>query len=110
MNTRRDRVEIVFDILRSIQEKKTKMKPTHLLYKSNLSYKYKTIVNGDASVLSIACASIIAKVTRDRMMVEYDKSYPEYGFRKHKGYPTAQHKQALRQFGPSKIHRKSFKY
>ena len=59
-------------------------------------------------MLSIACASIIAKVTRDRLMVEYDKKYPGYGFAKHKGYPTAAHLEALRSLGVTPVHRRSF--
>ena len=66
------------------------------------------IVKGDAKSLSIAAASVLAKVTRDRMMEEYDRLYPEYGFAKHKGYGTAQHIAALREFGPCPIHRRSF--
>ena len=66
------------------------------------------IIKGDAKSISIASASIIAKVTRDHMMDEYDKIYPEYGFAKHKGYGTAQHVEALRKYGPCPIHRMSF--
>lgn len=66
------------------------------------------IVKGDAKSVSIAAASILAKVTRDRMMEEYGKQYPEYGFAKHKGYGTAAHIQALRTYGPCPIHRRSF--
>lgn len=66
------------------------------------------IVKGDAKSVSIAAASIMAKVTRDRMMVEYDQLFPEYGFAKHKGYGTAAHIAALREFGPCPIHRRSF--
>ncbi|EHI59281.1 MAG: ribonuclease HII [Hungatella hathewayi] len=66
------------------------------------------IVKGDAKSVSIAAASILAKVTRDRMMVEYDALYPEYGFVKHKGYGTAVHIQALKEHGPCPIHRRSF--
>ncbi len=66
------------------------------------------IVKGDAKSVSIAAASILAKVTRDRMMVEYDALYPEYGFAKHKGYGTAVHIQALKEHGPCPIHRRSF--
>jgi ribonuclease HII len=69
----------------------------------------KTITKGDARSVSIAAASIIAKVTRDRLMVEYDGLYPQYGFARHKGYPTQAHKEAVRRFGCSPIHRKSFK-
>lgn len=66
------------------------------------------IVKGDATSYAIAAASILAKVTRDRIMREYDKKYPEYGFAKHKGYGTAEHIAALRKYGPCEIHRRSF--
>jgi len=68
----------------------------------------KCITGGDSKSLSIAAASIIAKVTRDRIMVECDKLYPEYGFAKHKGYGTKAHVLALENHGPSPIHRRSF--
>ena len=66
------------------------------------------IVKGDAKSVSIAAASSLAKVTRDRMMEEYDAMWPEYGFAKHKGYGTAQHIAALKEYGPCPIHRRSF--
>jgi ribonuclease HII len=66
------------------------------------------IIKGDAKSISIGAASIIAKVTRDRMMVEYDKIYPEYGFAANKGYGSAAHIEALKKYGPTAIHRKSF--
>ena len=66
------------------------------------------IVKGDASSLSIAAASIVAKVTRDRIMLELDALYPVYGFARHKGYGTAEHLAALRLHGPSPCHRRSF--
>jgi ribonuclease HII len=66
------------------------------------------IVKGDAKSLSIAAASIVAKVTRDRLMVEADARYPGYGLAKHKGYPTRAHMEALRALGPTPIHRWSF--
>ncbi|MBQ9644007.1 MAG: ribonuclease HII [Lachnospiraceae bacterium] len=66
------------------------------------------VVKGDAKCLSIAAASILAKVTRDRLMEEYDRLYPEYGFASHKGYGTAQHIAAIRKYGPCPIHRQSF--
>ena len=75
----------------------------------NLPYKYKNIVAGDAKSLSIASASIIAKVIRDRIMSVYDKLYPKYGFSKHKGYGTRQHLEALKINGPSLVHRRSFR-
>ena len=67
-----------------------------------------SIIKGDAKSLSIAAASVLAKVTRDHMMEEYDKLYPQYGFGKHKGYGTAAHIQAIREFGPCPIHRRTF--
>jgi ribonuclease HII len=66
------------------------------------------IIGGDRLYPAISAASIIAKVTRDREMCLFDRQYPEYGFLKHKGYPTAAHRQALRQHGPCAIHRLSF--
>ena len=69
----------------------------------------KTIIKGDQSCLSIAAASIVAKVARDRLMADLDRQYPEYGFAAHKGYSCAAHFNALRRYGPSPIHRQSFK-
>lgn len=66
------------------------------------------IIKGDAKSVSIAAASILAKVTRDHIMEEYDKLYPQYGFAKHKGYGTAAHIQAIREYSPCPIHRRSF--
>lgn len=66
------------------------------------------IIKGDAKSLSIACASIIAKVTRDRLMMEYDKIMPEYGFASHKGYGSREHIEAIKKLGPSPIHRQTF--
>ena len=70
--------------------------------------EHQAIVKGDAKSLSIGAASILAKVTRDRIMNDYAKIYPEYGFEKHKGYPTKQHKEALKAYGVTPIHRRSF--
>lgn len=70
---------------------------------------HQAIVKGDALSMSIAAASILAKVTRDRIMKEYDLLYPEYGFAKHKGYPTLQHKEALKKYGVTPIHRRTFR-
>lgn len=66
------------------------------------------IIKGDAASVSIAAASVIAKVTRDHIMLEYDKKYPEYGFAHHKGYGTKAHYEALKKFGLTPIHRKTF--
>ena len=67
-----------------------------------------TVVKGDAKSASIAAASILAKVTRDRQCVELDRQYPEYNIAKHKGYPTKDHMDAVKKYGPSPIHRKTF--
>jgi len=69
---------------------------------------YTSVIKGDAKIYSISAASIIAKVTRDRMMQEYDEIYPQYGFAGHKGYGTAKHIQAIKEYGPCPIHRKTF--
>ena len=67
-----------------------------------------TVVKGDSRSMSIAAASVLAKVTRDRLMLEYDKKYPEYNFKKHKGYGTKEHTELIKQYGPCEIHRLSF--
>ena len=67
-----------------------------------------TIVKGDSKSMSVAAASVLAKVTRDRLMLEYDKKYPEYNFKKHKGYGTREHTELIKQYGPCEIHRFSF--
>ena len=69
---------------------------------------YKSIIKGDAKEYSIACASIIAKVTRDRIMRQWDEVYPIYGFAKHKGYGTEEHRKIIKENGPCIIHRKTF--
>lgn len=74
----------------------------------NLGIPTRTIVKGDANSMSIAAASILAKVTRDRFMLEMDKKYPEYQFAKHKGYGTKLHYEVLDKYGASEIHRMSF--
>lgn len=69
---------------------------------------YESIIKGDATCYSISCASILAKVTRDRIMQEWDQVYPQYGFAGHKGYGTAKHIQAIKEYGPCPLHRKTF--
>ncbi len=91
-----------------------KQKPDYIILDGglpmpNISIKQKSIINGDSLVFSIAAASILAKVTRDRIMLKMHEVYPDYGFDKHKGYGTKLHIERLNQFGPSAIHRKSFK-
>jgi len=73
-----------------------------------ISLPHRGVIKGDTKSLSIAAASIVAKVTRDRMMEELDQAYPEYGFAKHKGYATAEHIKAISLYGLSPVHRKSF--
>lgn len=74
----------------------------------NITQKQVGIVKGDAKSVSIAAASIMAKVTRDRIMIQMDELYPEYGFAGHKGYGSREHIQAIKQYGPCPIHRRSF--
>ncbi len=78
---------------------------THI---DTMGIPYESIIKGDAKCYSISAASIIAKVTRDRIMREWDKVYPEYGFEQHKGYGTAKHISAIKEYGLCPIHRKSF--
>jgi len=78
-------------------------------FKINSSLLQKSVIKGDGKIVSCAVASILAKVTRDEAMQRYHKKYPQYGFDKHKGYPTRYHKKMLKKYGPCKIHRKSFK-
>ena len=89
-----------------------KTKPDHLLIDGRplpeKIFPQTAIIGGDKICFSIAAASILAKVTRDRMMVEYDEMFPEYGFARHKGYGTKKHVEAIRQYGPCPIHRESF--
>ncbi|MEQ9617980.1 MAG: ribonuclease HII [Deltaproteobacteria bacterium] len=88
-------------------------KPDFLLIDGNqrisLLIPQETIIKGDSRCSSIAAASILAKVTRDSIMEEYDNLYPEYNFRSHKGYPTREHFEAIRKYGPCPIHRKTFR-
>ncbi len=74
----------------------------------DINYPQRSIIQGDSKSVSIACASILAKVTRDRIMKEYAKLYPEYGFEKHKGYGTKDHIEAIKNHGVTQIHRMSF--
>ena len=90
-----------------------KIKPERLLVDAlehidTKGIPYTSIIKGDAKIYSIGAASIIAKVTRDRIMREYDEVYPEYGFAKHKGYGTSAHIEAIKKYGPCPLHRKTF--
>ncbi|WP_041468380.1 ribonuclease HII [Chloroherpeton thalassium] len=78
-------------------------------FKTTLPIPFETVVKGDSKVFSIAAASIIAKVHRDNFMINLAERYPEYGFAQHFGYPTKAHIEAIKMFGRSKVHRKSFK-
>lgn len=88
------------------------VKPDLALIDGNIARDFQIpavpVIKGDAISMNIAAASILAKVTRDRMCIELDREFPEYGIAKHKGYGTKAHMDALRQYGPSKIHRKQF--
>ena len=89
-----------------------KIKPEYVLIDAmplDLDVDSTSIIHGDALSLSIAAASVIAKVTRDKMMYDLDKIYPEYGFAKHKGYPTKQHLQAIKKYGVLDNYRFSYK-
>ena len=89
------------------------MTPDHVLIDGRgapeLAMPVETIIKGDSKSLSIAAASIIAKVTRDNIMHRLHEKYPEYGFAQHKGYPTKMHLQAIREHGLSPVHRRSFR-
>ena len=93
--------------------KELKVKPDRIIVDAldkidTLGIPYTPIIKGDAKCYSIAVASIIAKVTRDRIMRQWDEIYPMYGFEKHKGYGTAMHMQAIREYGLCPLHRRSF--
>ncbi len=109
-----DRINIFEATMRAMEEAVTKLKvaPDGILIDGpkapRLPFRQFPIVDGDAKSFVIACASVVAKVTRDRMMEYYDTLYPEYGFGRHKGYGTEAHVEALRKHGACPIHRKSF--
>ena len=89
------------------------VKPDYCLIDGNrtpkeIKFPCETVVKGDSKSYSVAAASILAKVSRDRLMLEYDKKYPQYGFKKHKGYGTKEHYEAIKKFGVCNIHRLSF--
>lgn len=92
---------------------KSKIKPEHVLIDAmkleNLDMPSTSIIKGDAKSISIAAASVIAKVTRDRMMIELDEKYPMYGFKSHKGYPTKKHVEAVEKYGLIDGYRLTFK-
>jgi len=98
--------------LESLGNSKFRKGGVHIIVDGNMTldipFSYTSIVNGDAKSKSIASASILAKVVRDHIMNLYDRFYPQYGFLKHKGYPTRAHREILKRLGPSLIHRRSF--
>lgn len=92
--------------------RKLKIKPQHVLIDAmplTLDIPSTSIIHGDALSLSIAAASVIAKVTRDKMMYELDEKYPMYGFKKHKGYPTKEHLKNLKKYGPLENYRFTYR-
>ena len=110
-----DKVNILKATMRAMAQAVSKLHPSprHLLVDGprydTKTIPYTPIVDGDAKCFSIAAASIVAKVTRDRLMAEFDKKFPQYGFAQHKGYATQEHRDAILRFGPCEIHRRSFR-
>lgn len=100
--------EALTDAISKLTVKPERILVDALEHINTLGIPYTPIIKGDATSYSIAAASIIAKVTRDRIMEEWDKVYPDYGFSKHKGYGTAEHIQKIKEIGPCILHRKSF--
>jgi ribonuclease HII len=109
-----DRINILRASLEGMNEALAQLKPgpEHTLvdgpYISTLKHPQTPLIDGDARSYSIAAASVIAKVTRDRIMIEYDREFPGYGFAEHKGYMTPRHMAALGELGPCILHRRSF--
>lgn len=107
-----DRVNILRASLEGMRRALDQLAPEHALIDGNKTTPWggpqTALVKGDSRSFSIAAASVLAKVHRDFLMVEYDRQWPQYGFAIHKGYPTPQHLEALRQHGPCPIHRRSF--
>ncbi len=110
-----DRINILQATLQAMRQAVTNLAlpPDYLLIDGisaiPMTIPQKTIKKGDSASLSIAAASIVAKVTRDRLMVEYDRQFPGYGFAAHKGYGCTSHLEAIAQLGPCEIHRKTFR-
>jgi len=94
-------------------EKKYKLKIDHLIIdgnmKINIDISQKSVIGADRKIYCVSTASIVAKITRDHLMIKYDKLYPEYNFKKHKGYGTKEHFKLIKKYGSCEIHRKSFK-
>lgn len=106
--------DLIYRLPLEERSRETFPREMHLLIDGNIfrnehPFSYQTIVDGDCRCRSVACASIIAKVIRDRILTVYDRIYPQYGFRQHKGYSTESHRQAIKDHGLSRIHRRSFR-
>ena len=106
--TKKGLTEALKQVVEKLQKKPDIVIVDALREIDTLGVPYQSIIKGDANCYSISCASILAKVTRDRIMREYDEAFPEYGFAKHKGYGTKEHIDAIKKYGPCMIHRKSF--
>lgn len=110
-----DQINILRASLLAMEQAVNKLdtQPDYVLIDGNYpirtQIRQETIIKGDAKCCSIAAASILAKVTRDAIMYDYHFLFPQYNFKRHKGYPTKEHMEAIRKFGPSPIHRKTFK-
>lgn len=111
-----DELNILNATLKGMQQAVEALKPVpdYVLIDGNrlpkLTLPAQAIVKGDQKSKSIAAASILAKVTRDKIMQGYDEEFPKWEFSKHKGYPTKRHKELLQQYGPTPIHRKTFRW
>jgi len=110
-----DQLNILFASITGMQRavRRLSVKPEFLLIDGNKfrpfdGYKYKTVVHGDATYASIAAASVLAKTYRDEFMVKLSREYPQYGWERNMGYPTKEHIEAIREFGYTPWHRKSF--
>ena len=104
-----DEINILQATYEAMREAVSKLsREPDLLLNDAVTIPEMTIIKGDAKSVSIAAASILAKVTRDRLMIEYDKILPEYGFAGHKGYGSKEHIAAIQKYGPSPIHRRTF--
>jgi ribonuclease HII len=113
-NTLIDEINILQATFRAMNDALAQLNPAplHVLIDGNqissVHWAQTPVIDGDAKSYSIAAASVLAKVTRDRMMIEFDRQWPQYGFAQHKGYSTDQHLAALTQHGPCPLHRRSF--
>ena len=107
INIREATIEAMYEAINNLS-----VKPDYVLIDAmdlpKLDMEYNAMIKGDFKSASISAASIIAKVTRDRMMIELDKKYPEYGYRKHKGYPTKDHIEAVKKYGVKDFYRMTF--